>query len=132
MLEGIRVLLIDDDPDFTMANSIFLDSTGIDVVTVPSRAEGLAKIEEDKPDVVVIELYMENSDEGFAVVRKIRAGTQSEVPVIMLSSIREKTGYSFVPEEHPGYCPVEGFLEKPVSPSMLLQSIRDALKVAEL
>ncbi|MCK5786880.1 MAG: response regulator [Candidatus Sabulitectum sp.] len=128
MSEKIRVFLIDDDTDFIQANSVFLDSAGFEVLTATSRAEALDKIEEERIDVIVIDLYMGNSDEGFYVVRKIRAGIHSEVPVIMLSSIRENTGCTFKPEEHPDYFPVERYLEKPVSPSALVKSIREVLK----
>lgn len=127
MADKIRVLLVDDDPDFIEANSIILDASGYEVLTASSGAEGLKKVEEEKPDVVVLDVMMENTDEGFAVARRIRRTLHSDVPIIMLTSVAQATGYSFKPQEHPDFFPVDQFLEKPVSPSTLVQKIKDVL-----
>lgn len=127
MLDRIRILLIDDDPDFIQANSIILDSCGFEVLTASSTAEGLTKVAEERPDAVVLDLMMEKTDEGFSVARKIRDVIKSDAAIIMLSSIKARTGYSFKPEEHPDYFPVDRFLEKPVSPNALVQVVNDVV-----
>lgn len=125
MAEKIRVLLVDDDPDFIEANSIVLEAGGFEVLTASSGAEGLSRVREDKPDVVILDVMMENTDEGFAVARNIRRKLQSTVPIIMLTSVGKVTGYDFRPEEHPDFFPVDAFLEKPVPPSVLASRIRE-------
>jgi CheY-like chemotaxis protein len=127
MAGKIRVLLIDDDPDFIQANSIILDASGFEVLTASSGAEGLKMVEEQNPDIVILDVMMENTDEGFAVARKIRLKLHSEVPIIMLTSVAQVTGYTFTPEEHPDFFPVDQFLEKPVPPAILVQKIKDML-----
>lgn len=131
MADKIRVLLVDDDPDFIEANSIILDASGFEVLTASSGAEGLKKVEEEKPDVVVLDVMMENTDEGFSVARKIRRTLHSSVPIIMLTSVAQATGYTFKPGEHPDFFPVDMFLEKPVPPTTLVQKIKDALGKGE-
>jgi len=131
MADKITVLLIDDDPDFIEANSIILRASGFEVLTASSGAEGLRKVEEEKPDVVVLDVMMENADEGFSVARDIRRKLHSDVPVIMLTSVSQATGYTFKPHEHPDFFPVDMFLEKPVPPTTLVQKIRDALGKGE-
>ena len=121
MAGKIRVLLVDDDPDFIEANSIILDASGFEVLTASSGAEGLKRVEEEKPDVVVLDVMMENTDEGFSVARKIRRQLNSKVPIIMLTSLA-------LPEEHADFFPVNQFLEKPVPPTILVQKIREALE----
>ncbi len=128
MAGKIRVLLVDDDPDFIEANSIILDASGFEVLTASSGAEGLKRVEEEKPDVVVLDVMMENTDEGFSVARKIRRQLNSKVPIIMLTSLAQATGYTFLPEEHADFFPVNQFLEKPVPPTILVQKIREALE----
>jgi len=127
MADKIRVLLVDDDPDFIEANSIILEASGFEVLTASSGAEGLKMVEDENPDVVVLDVMMENTDEGFAVARKIRRKLLSNVPIIMLTSVAQATGYTFAPEEHPDFFPVDQFLEKPVPPTTLVQKIKDAL-----
>jgi CheY-like chemotaxis protein len=131
MADKIRVLLVDDDPDFIEANSIILEASGFEVLTASSGAEGLKMVEEENPDVVVLDVMMENTDEGFSVARKIRRTLKSDVPIIMLTSVAQATGYTFKPEEHPDFFPVDRFLEKPVPPNILVEKIRDALKKEE-
>lgn len=131
MADKIRVLLVDDDPDFIEANSIILEASGFEVLTAASGAEGLRRVEEENPDVVVLDVMMENTDEGFSVARKIRRKLHSDVPIIMLTSVAQATGYTFKPEEHPDFFPVDQFLEKPVPPTTLVNKIREALGKGE-
>ncbi len=128
MSDRIRVLLVDDDPDFIEANSIVLEAVGFQVLTAASGAAGLEMVEREKPDVVVLDVMMENTDEGFAVARRIRQRLHSTVPIIMLTSVGKVTGYDYKPEEHPDFFPVEAFLEKPVPPAMLISRIREVLE----
>ncbi len=131
MSDRIRVLLVDDDPDFIEANSIVLEAAGFEVLAASSGAEGLEMVMRENPDVVVLDVMMENTDEGFAVARRIRQRLQSEVPIIMLTSVGKVTGYDYRPGEHPDFFPVEAYLEKPVPPTLLISRIREVLKKGE-
>jgi CheY-like chemotaxis protein len=131
MADKIRVLLVDDDPDFIEANSIILNASGFEVLTASSGAEGLRMVEEKKPDIVILDVMMENTDEGFAVARQIRRRLHSDIPIIMLTSVAQTTGYTFKPGEHPDFFPVDMFLEKPVPPTTLVQKIRETLEKGE-
>ena len=128
MAESVRVLLVDDDPDFIEANSIVLEASGFEVLSANSGAEGLRMVREEKPDVVILDVMMEHTDEGFAVARRIRSRLRSDVPIIMLTSVGKVTGYDFNPEENPDFFPVNIFLEKPVPPSILVNRVREVLK----
>jgi len=128
MAESVRVLLVDDDPDFIEANSIVLEASGFEVLSASSGAEGLRMVREEKPDVVILDVMMEHTDEGFAVARRIRSRLRSDVPIIMLTSVGKVTGYDFNPEENPDFFPVNIFLEKPVPPSILVNRVREVLK----
>jgi CheY-like chemotaxis protein len=128
MTEKVRVLLVDDDPDFVEANSIVLEASGFEVLSASSGAEGLRRVGEEEPDLVVLDVMMENTDEGFAVARAIRRTLKSDVPIIMLTSVGKVTGYDFKPEEHPDFFPVDAWLEKPVPPTVLVSKIRELLR----
>ena len=128
MADKIRVLLIDDDPDFIEANSIVLEASGFEILTACSGAEGLDMVREKNPDVVVLDVMMEHTDEGFAVARRIRSKLKSDVPIIMLTSVGQVTGYEFNPDDNPDFFPVDIFLEKPVPPSILVNKVHEVLK----
>ncbi len=127
MAEGIRVLLIDDDADFIQFNSIILNAGGFQVITASSYGEGLDKAAIERPAVVVMNVIVENSDQGFSLARDIHKELGDSVPVIMLSSVETDTGYTFKPEDHPDYFPVHRFIEKPVSPTRLIEEINKAI-----
>ncbi len=128
MAEKTRVLLIDDDPDFIEANSIVLEASGFKVLTASSGEEGFRMVREREPDVVILDVMMEHTDEGFAVARRIRNNLEKDIPIIMLTSVGKVTGYDFNPEENPDFFPVDVFLEKPVPPSLLVDKVREVLK----
>ncbi len=128
MSDKVRVLLVDDDPDFVEANSIVLEASGFEVISAPGGAEGLKRVSEDSPDIVVLDVMMESTDEGFAVARDIRRKLHSRIPIIMLTSVGKVTGFEYRPEEHPDFFPVDVFLEKPVPPTVLVNKIRELVK----
>jgi len=47
--------------------------------------------------------------------------------VILITSVGQKTGFSFSPQTDEDYLPVEGFLEKPVQPEVLLDTVHKFL-----
>jgi DNA-binding response OmpR family regulator len=128
MGEKWHVLLVDDDPDFIESNSMVLKASGFEVSTASSGAEGLEKAANEKPDIIILDVMMESTDEGFAVARTLRKKLNLTTPIIMLTSVGQVTGYDYKPEEHPDFFPVDAYLEKPVPPTLLVNKIRSLLK----
>ena len=127
-----RVLVIDDDPDLLATTRLFLESRGYEVITAPGPAEGMRQLEIEKPDVVVLDVMMPHSTEGFQWLWKVRRHADlalREVPVIMLTSIHETTPLRFHEgdaDETGDYLPAQAFFDKPVDPDELAAKI-DAL-----
>ena len=53
-----RVLIIDDDPEFVEATSTLLDAQGYKVVSAPNGKVGIAKAQEERPDIILLDLHM--------------------------------------------------------------------------
>ena len=123
-----KILIIDDDPDLVETYSTILTTNGYEVSSAPNGEEGLVKIKNDKPDMVVLDVMMNTDYEGFEVARKIREDMKLlKLPIIIISSIHEvkKVPYRFGPDET--YLPVDIWLDKPVEPDVFLEKIRTAL-----
>ncbi len=66
---------------------------GYDVVEADSGKQGLVKIREDKPDIILLDMMIETMDEGYLLNQVLKFQKQYEeyknVPVLMVSSIQE-------------------------------------------
>lgn len=77
------VLVADDEPRITKLVSIALSEEGFRVVTASGGADAIAKAEEMRPDIVLLDLVMPDLD-GIEVMRELRE--RRPVPVILLTA----------------------------------------------
>ena len=119
-----RVLIIDDDPEFVEATSTLLDAQGYDVVSAPNGKVGVAKANEEHPDIILLDVMMTRDTEGFDVARELNKDPQlKNIPVIIVSGIKKEMDLPFGFESDDAWLPVKGILEKPVKPNVLLKTI---------
>lgn len=71
-LDGLKVLVVDDEPDARQLLAIVLQQCGADVTMAASAEEALSAFERIKPDVLVSDIGMPGED-GYSLIRKIRA-----------------------------------------------------------
>lgn len=71
-LDGIRVLLVDDEEDARESLRVLLERSGAVVLAVKSAAEALAGIEEFRPHVLLSDIAMPEED-GYRLIHKVRA-----------------------------------------------------------
>lgn len=124
-----KILLADDDPDVIEVVSIILEDEGYEIVTARDGAEALEKIRSQDPDLVVLDLLMPNVD-GFGVFAALREPAYerwSQIPVIVLTSVREEVSrrrYELETGKRMGYA---AYLEKPADPDELLETVASLL-----
>jgi len=71
-LEGLQVLVVDDEPDARELLAVMLESRKAQVVTAASAREGLEKLELCRPHVVISDIGMPGED-GYSFIRRLRA-----------------------------------------------------------
>jgi CheY-like chemotaxis protein len=71
-LDGVRVMVVDDEVDTRDLLSFSLRNYGAEVTAVGSASEALAAIQQDKPDVLVSDIGLPG-DVGYALIRQVRA-----------------------------------------------------------
>jgi DNA-binding response OmpR family regulator len=120
-----RILVVDDDPDITFAVSLFLKKEGHEVQSAASRAEGMQALASFKPDLMVLDVMMEQPDDGIAMAQELRRMGQT-LPILMLTSVGKVTGMTF--DRDNDLVPVDAFFEKPVKPEDLLTKVAELLK----
>ena len=128
-----KILMIDDDPDILTAIRIPLESVGHEFSEARSGSEGLEKIKEVNPDLIILDVMMESATEGFQLSLKLRDRSPGseyaayrDIPILMLTAIHTTTPLRFTPDDD--YLPVDAFLDKSADPDQLLAKIDELLK----
>jgi CheY-like chemotaxis protein len=121
-MDGQKIVIIDDDPDFIEYTKIVLESASYRVLTATNAADGLALVRESAPDLIITDVMMSYTLEGTSVTREIRSDPQlCETPVLVITAIARRPDADLFPD---GTQPApEGFLTKPVTPSELLATV---------
>ena len=121
-LEGLRILVVDDDPATLDAISEMLRLNGATVIAVASAAEALQAVRQSKLEVIVSDLAMPGTD-GCSLIRTIRAlpvADQASVPAIALTAAAGGDG-----RERSLDAGFQDYLEKPVDIDRLAQAVAE-------
>lgn len=124
-----KILIVDDDPDVRLAIGSVLKSRSYEVVEARDGEEGLVKLREGKPDLMLLDLLMPNMD-GFAVIKELQDSQWSEyhnMPVLIVSSIREEASQRRYELETGRRLGADDYIEKPIEPFTLLERINKLL-----
>ena len=119
-----KILIVDDDPDIVEACRLVLEREGYEVEGAPSRAAGMKRLEEVKPDLLILDVMMEEPDDGLRMAREIRKAGHT-LPIIMLTSVNAAMGLNIDKDEE--MVPVEEFQPKPVDPQTLIAKVKKLL-----
>ena len=109
-----RVLIVDDDADFREQMEMMFQSRGFETRTAESRARAEEIIREYTPEIAVIDLMMENDDDGFVLAYKLKRNDRN-TKVIMVTNVTGETGIEFPKaDDEGGWISADAVLSKPV------------------
>jgi DNA-binding response OmpR family regulator len=123
------ILLVDDDPDFVEITTAILETKQYQVRSAGDPDEGFARLEEELPDLLILDIMMGRGAGGFVLARKIRKDSRfDQVPILMLTSMTEQTGFD-IPGQRISekFLPVDDYIEKGIKPHELLEKIEQLL-----
>lgn len=119
----MRILIIEDSDSICRMIEALVAARGYEVQSAPSGARGLELAFENTPDVVLADLNLPGSFDGFEVTRRIRENEATrEVPVIIISAMSDDESRNKALEAG-----ASAYYTKPFSPISLLKEI-DALR----
>jgi DNA-binding response OmpR family regulator len=116
------VLCVDDDPDILATLRMVLEANGYRMVGAQSAAEAMVRFEEEQPDLVIVDLMMEQVDTGTTVVKQLRE-KGAHVPMYLLSSVGDELA-EMVDTVALG---LSGVFQKPLEPRFLLRTLEAKL-----
>ena len=124
-VENAKILIVDDDQDLRESLAAILEGRDYSVSTAGDREAGMEKMRGDKPDLLLLDVMMSAWQDGFEMARELKGDPElKDVPILMLTGVKDKTGIDFKSVAGDStWCPVDGFLEKPVQPDVLIEQI---------
>lgn len=127
-MEKKKILMIDDDEDFLEGTKIALESNNFEVKTALSGEEGLKKLKEDKPDLIILDIMMPKKS-GFEVCKELKKNVEyNKIPVIMLTALSQKIGETNIAVSEGLELEAEDYIDKPVDVKELVKRVNDLLK----
>jgi len=116
------ILYVDDDADLREVVRIILESAGYEMAEAATAEEGVEVYKSRPPDLVIVDLMMEEVDSGTAFVKELRL-LGNQAPIYMLSSVGDSMGLSA------DYTTLglAGIFQKPISPATLLTVLKARL-----
>jgi two-component system alkaline phosphatase synthesis response regulator PhoP len=117
------ILTIDDDPDFLAAMRLVLEASGYIMAEAKSAEEGLKVYKKTKPDLILVDLMMEEIDSGTSFVKELRL-LGNKAPVYLLSAAGDEMADN-IDYAQLGFA---GVFQKPIKNERLLSVIKTRLK----
>jgi len=131
MSKQARILVIDDDKDVHAVVKKILEPKSYEVMSAYDGFEGLSKVVEERPDLIILDVIMPGKH-GFDVVHELKTDEKyhffSNIPVLMLTVYPEDREKMHLSMREGMMMEAEDYLQKPVDPKELLKRVEDLLK----
>ncbi|MCP4601883.1 MAG: response regulator [Proteobacteria bacterium] len=122
-----KILIVDDTETMRLYEHMLLSGQGYDLEMAENGVEALKKIEENRPDLVLLDIMMPKMD-GIECCRRIKTEeTTREIKVVMVTT---KSEYEKVKEAFAAGC--DDYVTKPINRVELLSKLKELLKFSEL
>lgn len=127
-----KILLIDNDIDFIEMNRAVLQHNGYAVSFAYNSQEGYELARLEHPDLIVLDLMMEQHDSGFTLAKRIKQDPALRcIPIIMLTAVADRTGFRFSQEKDGYWMKTDAFVDKPCPPKDLMAKIEEILSLSK-
>ena len=142
-----RVLVVDDDENTRRFLSVALEANGYEAVTAEDGDDGFNKVQEEKPDLILLDVMMPKKT-GFVLFKQLRRKEEfKDIPVIMLTavaevleeeeslaegdtterpfdSLRDSLRKAIAKMRDEGIVKPEVFMDKPIDPENLIEEVK--------
>jgi DNA-binding response OmpR family regulator len=124
------IFIVDDDVDYIFQLKTMIEKMGFKVITACGQKDAENMINEINPDLIILDLMMENQDSGFILGHKIKK-IMPDVPIIIATAITAETGLTFSLEndDDRNWIKADKYMEKGLRPDQLHREINKLLKI---
>jgi len=130
-----RILIVNHDPDMVAALRMSLELAGYEVLDADSSQEGLWKVRETSPHLIILDDTLETASNLQVSLALRNPAPHSQyaayrhIPLLMLTAPHTTTSLRFGPDE--AYLPVDDSVEKPIDPDVLLEKVRALIALGD-
>ena len=130
-----NVLIIEDDQDLVNAMQVIFQSRNLSVRTAFNGKEGLAAIQAQKPDVIILDVMMTTPTEGIDLAKHLKNRSEyRKIPIVMVTGFPQEMA-AMGPEKFVNALgeewPAAKFIEKPVDLEKLARTVQTILNEAQ-
>jgi DNA-binding response OmpR family regulator len=121
-----KILVVDDDPIYVKSTTAILESHGYQVTSAQNGDQALARMGEETPDLVILDVMMDWVLEGVTVSQEMMSQRELQpIPIIMVTSIRGSEYRGMFPTDQ--YLHIDCWLDKPCPPDKLVAQVEKTL-----
>ena len=124
--EKPKILVVEDDEDEAKLVKIILTQEGYEVNWAPNGKVAIEMVDSFEPDLIILDVMMPELD-GFAACRKLKDSEKKNIPVILLTGVAKQIHTSNYPLDGVLRSDADEYLEKPVNPEEILQTVKKYL-----
>ena len=120
-----QVLIVDDDQNAVKYLTVVLSEHGYDTVSACDGSEGLKKIEEAKPDLIVLDVMMPKKD-GYTVCEEIKKDSEyKDITVLLLTAVGSAVTSTNYTHRGGKTTLADEYIPKPIDLDKLLEIVND-------
>jgi len=124
-----KILLVDDDADFTEAIKLLLESRSYDVTAANDGKEGLKKAQTEEPNLIILDVMMPEMD-GYQVCAKLKADPRyRQIPILLLTAVGEAITTTSYTKEMGMRIEADDYVPKPIEPIEIVERVEKLLRI---
>jgi two-component system alkaline phosphatase synthesis response regulator PhoP len=130
MSEKQHILVVDDDPELVETVTTLLGSVGYQTSYAYQIEKGIELAKKGRPDLILLDIMFVDQPGPDGITASIQLHKDPEVqdiPVIILSGIKQVVEFPYEYSPDPTWMPVKTFIDKPVKPDKLLAEIEKVI-----
>jgi two-component system alkaline phosphatase synthesis response regulator PhoP len=128
-MEKNKILLVDDDADFTEATKLLLESRYYEVTVANDGKEGLKKAHTEEPDLIILDVMMPEMD-GYEVCAKLKSDPKyRHIPILLLTAVGEEISTTSYTKEMGMRIEADDYVPKPVEPMEIVDRVEKLVRI---
>jgi len=125
MSDKKKILVVDDEEDQRTFMCTLLEDNGYETICAIDGEEGMDKVKEDKPDLITLDISMDNQS-GIKMFRTLHKDPETkDIPVIMVTGVAAE--FKTFIERQKQVDPPDAYFEKPIEQADFLKKVKELI-----